>query len=152
MVADEDIRVYKVMEQMPGSRTFDSLYYHKSYEVGQVYKTVIKPIYNNIECLYRTRIENGFHSYDRSKTEIKDDSISWHINVKNREDISIDILWYSNSLLKYRNIVAVECIIPKGSKYYENDFGEIVSDQIIITDNILKKCDFNVLILNAMIG
>lgn len=141
-VADEDIRTYKVMVQMPGVKIFDSLYNHKSYEVGQIYKTTVNPVYN-IENKYKTRIENGFHSYDKSKTEIKDDSNSWYINAKNREDYSLDIIWYPPSLREYKDIVAVECVIPKGSCYYENEDGEIVSNQIMVTDNILKKSNFN---------
>lgn len=140
-IANEDIHVYKVMLQKPGGRIFDSFYFHKTYETGQVYKTVVNPVYNNIECFYRTRIEGGFHSYDKSKTIIKGNSFYWIIKVKNRP-YNPDIIHCPYSIRGYEDIVAVECVIPKGSFYYMNEDGEIVSNQIMVTGNILKRFNF----------
>ena len=63
------------------------------------------------EYYYRWYIDKGYHSYktlDRAKAE--------------------------------RNLyeIIVKCIIPKGSTYYINNFNEIVSSNIIITDKIIK--------------
>lgn len=62
------------------------------------------------EYYYRWYIDEGYHSYgtlDKAKEE--------------------------------RNLyeIIVKCIIPKGSAYYINDLGEIVSSSIIVTDKIV---------------
>lgn len=60
---------------------------------------------------YRWYIDKGYHSYntlDKAKEE------------------------------KNLNEVIVKCIIPKGSEYYINEYEEIVSSNIIVTDKIIK--------------
>ena len=39
---------------------------------------------------------------------------------------------------KNLNEVIVKCIIPKGSEYYINEYDEIVSSNIIVTNKIIK--------------
>ena len=63
------------------------------------------------EYYYRWYIDKGYHSYrtlDKTKVE--------------------------------RNLheIIVKCIIPKGSTYYVNNFDEIVSSNIIVTDKIIN--------------
>ena len=33
----------------------------------------------------------------------------------------------------------IQCIIPQGSIYYKNKYGEFVSDQLILTDQIIEQ-------------
>ena len=78
----------------------------------------LKPIriYDNIynvenhkDILYR--IDTGYHSYNTIE--------------KAKEDI-----WFGSEIV-------VKCIIPKGTEYYINTNGEIVSSTIIVTDQIV---------------
>lgn len=134
-IADEDIIVYKVMLLREGYRNeLASFYYGKRYVIGKEYieeTETVEPVY-----LYHYSINKGFHSYSLEKTTEK-------------ECYNHCQIWSGTTLLDYVNLgidvhygetlVAVKCIIPKGSTYYENDLGEIVSDRIIITDKIFKK-------------
>lgn len=134
-IAEEDIIVYKVMLLRDGYRNeLISFYYSKRYVIGKEYieeTETVEPVY-----LYHYSINKGFHSYSLEKTTEK-------------ECYNYCQIWSGTTLLDYVNLgidvhygetlVAVECIIPKGSTYYENDLGEIVSDRIIITDKIFKK-------------
>lgn len=137
-IAGEDILVYKIMLRNPDSKMFWSLYYKMGYELGKVYTTCIDdPLYaKNIMT-----IRKGFYSYDDKKTEISEGPNSWHINPKDNKYGFLDIVVCPSDFLdnEYKELVAVECIIPKGACYYENELGEIVSDRIMVTSNIIKK-------------
>lgn len=125
-IAGEDIFVYKVMLQNPDTGRYKSLYYGMRYEAGKVYRTCIEPI-NTYRPLYiEMEIDKGFHSYSMDRTMATKDKYQIVIyNMENNE--IVDSIFFSD------NLVIAKCIIPKGSKYYKNDLGEIVSDQIIIT-------------------
>lgn len=125
-IAGEDIFVYKVMLQNPDTGRYKSLYYGMRYEAGKVYSTCIEPI-NTYRPLYpEMKIDKGFHSYSMDRTMATKDKYQIVIyNMENNEIV--------DSIFFFDNLVIAKCIIPKGSKYYKNDLGEIVSDQIIIT-------------------
>lgn len=57
-----------------------------------------------------TKIEAGYHSYEEPP--------------------------YPNPFFSEHR--AVKCIIPKGSVYYINDHGELVSSHLVVTDKIVK--------------
>lgn len=125
-IAREDILVYKIMLQNPDTGRLKSLYYGMKYEVGKVYWTDVSPISIDSPLYLEMKIDKGFHSYSMDKTMATKDK--YQIVIYNMENNGIvDSISFSDKL------VIVKCIIPKGSKYYENDFGEIVSDRIIIT-------------------
>ena len=142
-IAGEDIFVYKVMLQNPDTGRYKSLYYEMEYEPGKVYSTYMEPIDVGPLCeKCRIMINKGFHSYNADKTEIvKGISMNhWSINSKETKDFWLDMI-YGFSYLddEYKELVAVKCIIPKGACYYENELGEMVSDQLMVTDNIIKR-------------
>lgn len=134
-IAGEDIPVYMIMLRKPGSGMFWSLY-RKEYEPGKVYTTYMDdPLYTK----NRMTIRKGFHSYDAKKTEISESRTFWHINPMEVKDVFLDIVGPSDFDDTYEEIVVVECVIPKCACYYENNLGKIVSDQIMVTGNILKR-------------
>ena len=138
-IAVEDILVYKVMYRKPNNGRFRSLYRRMDYEPEKIYWTDVNPIsidrtlypemmiYKGFSPLYlEMKIDKGFHSYSMDKTMATKDKYQIVIyNMENNE--IVDSIFFSD------NLVIAKCIIPKGSKYYKNDLGEIVSDQIIIT-------------------
>lgn len=135
-IAGEDIFVYKVMRRKPDSKMFRSLYYKMGYEPGKVYTACIDdPLY----AKNGMTIRKGFHSYDANKTEISKSLNFWSINPKEVNDVFLDMVGLSDFDEEYEEIMAVECIIPKGACYYENEHGEMVSDQIMVTGKIIKR-------------
>lgn len=140
-IAGEDIFVYKVMLQNPDTGRYKSLYYGKDYEAGKIYTTYMVPIdAGPLFCAkYRIMINEGFHSYNADKTEIIKD-IYWRVNSKEVKNNCLERIYCYSYFLdyEYREVVAVKCIIPKGACYYENELGEMVSDQIIVTYDIIK--------------
>lgn len=125
-IAVEDILVYKVMYRKPNNGRFRSLYRRMDYEPEKIYWTDVNPISIDSPLYLEMKIDKGFHSYSMDKTMATKDK--YHIVIYNMENNEIvDSIFFSD------NLVIAKCIIPKGSKYYKNDLGEIVSDQIIIT-------------------
>lgn len=62
---------------------------------------------------------------------------------------------YDDVSSRHYNVALVECIIPKGSTFYRNEFYEIVSNRIIV-NRILKTnaklpCAYNIIILFIII-
>lgn len=125
-IAVEDILVYKVMYRKPNNGRFRSLYRRMDYEPEKIYWTDVNPISIDSPLYLEMKIDKGFHSYSMDKTMATKDK--YHIVIYNMENNEIvDSIFFSD------NLVIAKCIIPKGSKYYMNEVGEIVSDQIIIT-------------------
>lgn len=122
-VAKEDIKVFKIGENHEGM--FCSMYKGFEYQLNQLYTSCIdieSQDYNN-----RFVGSQGFHSYDPSIVHLKisknNEILRWEVKtIHGRLDYDTDGI----------NNVKAECVIPKGSVYYENDFGEIISNQIII--------------------
>ena len=70
-------------------------------------------------------IDDGFHSYDKSLCIYKIILGRYYvIYSKSVPGFLLDYLSLKNPICKG------QFIIPKGSKYYENEYGEIVSNQI----------------------
>lgn len=129
VVAVENLVVYKIMLSTEKKRRLKSYYFNKIYDVGRKYKEEmrinVRPRYIPT-TKYKMMINNGFHSYSLDRTMVAN------------YDMYVDVICTENgecvSTMVYSdNLVIAKCIIPEGSKYYENDLGEIVSNRIIIT-------------------
>lgn len=131
-IAEEDIKVFKIGESHRGM--FCSMYKDFKYQLNQLYTSHINiNIDGDIDIkfhdypAYRFVGSRGFHSYDPSivHLEISDNNAipRWAVYARKRR------LDFDTCGAIY---VKAECVIPKGSAYYENDFGEIISNQIII--------------------
>lgn len=137
-IATEDIKTKKILDFFKGGYYG---YYQEwfNYELGKVYVEEIIPKPHSLfsqKCV----IEVGFHSYawDFEMTLL----CGGDIRVKTprgRETTFINHGKYGGD----HKIVVVECTIPKGTVYYENRFGEIVSEKLIIEEEIEIKDDCN---------
>lgn len=116
-IAKEIIYVYKVVFNIDEFQC-RSLIMRFDY----IYKQeCVEPSLEIKECKYAYRgevreIYKGFHSYA-------------YLNKATKK--------YNTLSSKHYNVALVECIIPKGSTFYRNEFDEIVSNRIII-NRILK--------------
>lgn len=124
-IAKENIPIYKVCRKEDN----EILSYFKHFE----YK---------LDCLYNTNFEvafddkmseiyKGFHSYSLNKTyyEKRYDIIGVF---KNESFIELIFNSNSNKIAEYSSGIVVSGYIPKGSAYALNEYGEYVSDSIIL--------------------
>lgn len=124
LLAHRDMVCYKILD-----RNMCSWIKGFKYTMNKVYKTELGILEEGLNDIYFTSlgkriiskhtycIFSGFHSYQR--------------NTKQLSRV------YRIGCLKISYIY--KCIIPKGSLYYRNQFGEYVSDQIMIKEKVNFK-------------
>ena len=129
-IADKDITVYKVITH--NGVVYASYYTNFTYEVGKRYDggKLIPQGSSDYGVISR-----GFHSYSAENTHIRlsgDCGIKVHariyLNNPSQFIDGYDERWYGTFLMA--------CSIPKGTIYYENDRGEIVSESIFVKEII----------------
>lgn len=138
-IATEDIKTKKIVDLFEG-RYYG--YYQElfEYELGKTYKTEINPTRVTYDDNVRV-IDVGYHSY------------AWDIEIKSLcgGDIRVKGLGLLGGKTTYTNrhgfgngkVVVVECTIPKGTVYWENCVGEIVSEKLILEEEIYIEDDCN---------
>ncbi len=126
IIATEDISVIKVLSKHIRlyKEVLISPYYGMEYKLDELYETDIKVEHG--DCI--TSISEGFHSYSL-KCPLKKTSNALIVWTKDCTNV---ITGYIDNVTPDTVYLAV---IPKGATYYENDNGEIVSNQI----KLLKK-------------
>ena len=127
-VAKRDFYVYKVGLVM--GNTFISLYQKYIYRIKRNNPIIpLKPIEDNCGMI---KIEDGYHSY-------KEVAIEFCQNPYLRDIYLGDaIKGFVDDLRRYSHLYLCTFIVPKGSEYYINSRGEIVSSNIIYTGKWVK--------------
>ena len=124
-IAKENIPIYKICRKEDDKIL--SYFKHFEYKLGWLYET-------NFEVAIDTKtseIYKGFHSYSLNKTY----SNKWYNIVrvfKNENFIELIFNSNSNRLNSYSFGIVVSGYIPKSSAYALNEYGEYVSDSIIL--------------------
>lgn len=133
LIAETDIRVKKVLEKIVNRRTghilkIRSPFLEFEYELGTLYESDIKgKVTYGFSAI---EINKGFHSYREDVLFIRPE-IDKGIHVKSTpQSAQIHLQYYRYGCEVY------DAVIPAGSEYYENSFGELVSNKIIIK----KEC------------
>lgn len=159
-IADNDIKVYKAMYVTePKDNSEKPRYYAPltvfEYEIGKLYKInrlKTEPSYN----FGKVKIDAGYHSfsldckhrkhvYGQGKftyTAILNKYGGENFKFINNKPILMPVAGlkghYNATVCAKLKLVLLECIIPKGARYYENEEGEIVSNKLILTENRIK--------------
>lgn len=127
--------------------TFSSYFYFYGYKPGTEYM-----IENGIkigESRTKYIVEEGFHSYSgkcliRARCVNRCVSFFLHSYNLNRSCVIFNLF----RIIKCSDIIVAECLIPKGSIYYENQHGEIVSDKIMLTGRTIQMNTIRSMILD----
>ena len=163
-VAKKDIKVKKVLNKeflkkcLVRDKSFTRIispYQGSCYEVGETYEEKINPYESvNVEIA----IDRGLHCYSNKCPHIIED-IGWRVSLivcrkpcikpgilkrilfGNKPDRFNSIGIFSSeedspAVDRYRNLLLAQFIIPAGTRYYENDSGEIVTEKYIFKDYI----------------
>lgn len=134
-IAGRNIVVYKLGYMLETSKEFLSLYQsYKYYPKGLNKVVTLVPITDGVKLPQLLSsdlgiIYSGYHSYK---------SISLPFN---RMGISFRVILLGNIMERiklYNDYYIGTFIIPKGSTYYENSNGELVSSNIIYTGKYVK--------------
>ena len=125
-VADEDIFVYKIGYK--DGNGFSPYYRDEFIYNANMPNEEIK-LYVNSSQVFDFRVDEGYHSY--SEECYVRECITDNIDIYS--PVSEKINNFDNYDEIYEQFAIGKFIIPKGSEYYENEYGEIVSSQIIWT-------------------
>ena len=154
-IADKDIKVKKVLYKEvfkksqihpEGLTRIISPYMGLCYEVGKTYKEVIKPEKSHLPK-YEIRIYVGLHCYSYECPHVieKEQCLGCNVlSICKKPNIWNIIFGSTTNLLAsftdyketqdvghYKSVLLAEFIIPKGTKYYEDKRGEIVTEKYI---------------------
>jgi hypothetical protein len=136
--AAKDIHVKKVFVKYPEDYPCCDLcsFFNRTFRwnIGRIYKTRLDkpqriplPPLNPKWHIWRVRI--GFHSAKEIIKKWNQDEEMGYLFIGKNKGSSYEI---SEKQFLENQVVIHECVIPKGSKYYVNEYGEYVSDQLIV--------------------
>jgi hypothetical protein len=140
-IAEDDIVVFKVLRKWKDCGK--PVYHYTSAVMGYPY-TIGKTYCDDIH-LYKTpwnewTIDKGLHCFSKKTTfSYKKNPCSRLGRMCMIVDTGHGIVTYNDDAIGLYRQVVVKCVIPKGSAYYENFRGEIVTDKIIILEEIPSK-------------
>ena len=123
-IAEDDIPVFKVVRK----HFLLSYYTNYPYILNEVHTT--EPIKTDHSLFYigeEWKIQKGFHSYSVGcTTKIVQGVHEWNIRVYDSDKNTVLLDYYEMS-----STCKLECLIPKGTLYYVNEYGEYVSESIL---------------------
>lgn len=126
-VAEDDIRIFKIVDKIGDSMVYTSYYWtlRETYGLDWEYYTKMgERILNNGGVI----VDRGFHSYSRKKCCVMEGMSCYNVFRKGGSE-----LWDSFVFSTEGKTCVLWGIVPKGSRYYENAGGEIVSERIKLT-------------------
>lgn len=132
-VAEKNIKTFKVMYRDLKYEELFSYFFYKLYSIGKITSKIILSYEKFDSSCY---IHAGYHSYDiniKQKHYYDYKRGVYIVKIGNVEEYYIEP--FSNI---FQTLCVVECTIPKGVEYYVNEYGEYVSEQIIV-DKILAE-------------
>jgi len=133
-VAQKDFNVYKVLMRKGKDSLLISPFRHFPYCLGKEYKTKIH-VKEAIFHYEKDTIDKGLHCYSE---ECMVKNVYNSIAVGNPYGQTLEC--YSNELA---SPVVIKCTIPKGTAYYENGNGEIVTEKYILNKEVHKPTDLD---------
>ena len=119
MVAEKDIKVFKVVYVFPSG--IYSPFRNYEYQIGKEEKSE----FQIVRFLTEYMITSGLHSYS-SKCQIHYGFVGHDVLSPNGANIGVYRDQFPRSIT-----CVLQCLIPKGSKYYINELGECVSNKLI---------------------
>ena len=123
-IATEDIKVFKIFKYKHGDILSPVM--PMQWKRGELAPHVEIP---DSSVHYTRFIDEGYHSCRDLKIR------PGYYNMESYPHIIgafISTLRNIPIMCQYENYIMLTCIIPKGTKYYENEYGEIVSETIKI--------------------
>ena len=128
-IAKEDVKVEKFAFQRLSNQKILSPFYLTEWEIGET----------KAECLHKTiwrgvkiEITRGLHSGE--KISVVNDRNKSDVYICSKISPKVAIMSFHKEDLLNFNVkpIICECIIPKGAIYYQNDYGEFVSNSLKI--------------------
>ena len=130
LVAEKDIPVKKIL------RDTMEPYYHPTlkYEIGKEYYTFMESPYRPLGFHQFMQIGYGFHSYHNMCT----------LTIEQGLQLCVRFDGHAVCVYPYKNMLIADCVIPKGSTYYLNEFSSKLEFAHKDTKKRVKRKEKNV--------
>jgi hypothetical protein len=132
-VAKGDITVYKFGNYSTEEAFFLPRYMDLRYEIGKLQKKVSIKVIRPYPLINVWTINEGYHSYSGGN-RIRIGKNGIFLSPRNRGG------YYSDIVAFERPVYIGRFIIPKGSTYYINRAGEVVSENIMYDGRVFVSC------------
>lgn len=135
-IAEKDISVFKIVRKISPFKV-ESVYEKFPYHLDTLY--ILNTVNNEIvSCpelcgTYDDKVTEAFHSYLSDLTSVFKYSDILYITPNKVVDIKSPLDYFYTS---DEPLVRIECIVPKGSQYCINELGEVVSNKIILKNEM----------------
>ena len=132
-IAEKDISVFKIVRKQTPFKV-ESVYEKFPYYLGILYilKTVNSEIKSCPDLVGAYIVTEAFHSYLSDSVSVFKYSDILYIT-PNIDNIKSPLDYFR---LSDESLVRIECIVPKGSQYCINELGEVVSNKIILKNEM----------------
>ena len=130
--AEKDIDTFKICRMNSFAKEAYPFHYpfQESFKKGILYGVDVNAVNPVGNCIY-----SGYKTYSASKDKyvMVDDA---KLCVMNGTSV---ISYYGCRNTPPMSTIVMKCIVPKGATYYENEYGEIVSNQIKVASFLKVK-------------
>lgn len=125
-IAEEDMTVYKILIENKG--IYSAMFQDFEYDLNVLYKTIIKRSsdMSGMDDIDEDALTGTFGNWKKSRKLVAYGQ-GYHSAYKEER---------LENLARDFGGVIMECTIPKGSKYYDNISGLVVSNQLIIIKQV----------------
>ena len=130
--AKKDIEVFKIIYYKTEKKKYKSYYWGFEYKKDMIEKQDLRTSNNPDDSIL---VLSGFHSY-KSLDMLNATNNTQGLNVCVRSINGSGTIDNVSSIYGKDKLIIAKFIIPKGSEYYENQNGEIVSNQIIFKEEV----------------
>jgi hypothetical protein len=138
-VAEKNITCYKIISQYQGK--YYAYYRVTPYEFNKLYEEPITPLKRNA-LTYSHSVFEGLHCYSEN-VKIKYYYGCFIVNTANITQYTPNFPHFESNVrfnvLTFYMPIVVKCIIPKGTVYYENKHGDIVSEKLILKEIVCNS-------------
>lgn len=134
-IAKEDITCYKLVNSTSSTKKVCADNYDFEYTLGKLYQTEM--VVNNIPQCYADDLVAEYYKFKPYTMDRVTKNLI-HVHEGFHSAISIQRFKDADYYICF-NRICVECTIPKGSKYYKDGTGLLVSNKIIINKKVPYK-------------
>jgi len=144
---ESGVRVFKIVSLRKGEYLYAAYHGDFEYKLGKV-------AVSHMEISFKHEwdvsfVEEAIHSYLSDNVIVWKTSSCGIYSIYNIVDGGIDstLDWFIDDIGHGTKRVVMEGIIPPGTPYYVNEYGEVISEQLLPT-NVVELADYSVHVIN----
>lgn len=146
---ESGVRVFKIVNLRKGKYIYAAYHRDFKYKLGKVAVSHREISFKHE--LDVSFVEEAIHSYLSDSVIVRKTSSCVIYSIDNMVDGSIysKLDWFIDNIGHGTRMVVMEGIIPHGTPYYVNEYGEVISEKLLPT-NVVELADYSVHVSDYM--